>query len=163
MYLTQFSDIGLRLLMYLAREYRETPAVTIAEVSTQLNIPRNHLVKVAGRLTQNGCISATRGRTGGIRLAVEPSALLLGDVVKILEGRKEIINCEQLKCGLRSECGLRSALSVAYDAFYSTLNTYTLADILGGFGGEELSRLHKGYLEIYLNNSMTRVPKLIPS
>lgn len=159
MYLTQFSDIGLRLLMYLAREYRETPAVTIAEVSAQFDIPRNHLVKVAGLLTRNGWINATRGRSGGIRLAIDPSSLRLGEVVRALEGRKEIIDCEKLNCRLRSDCGLRSALNVAYGAFYVALDRYSLADIIGGFGGEEISRMHKehldGYLAIHMNNSST--------
>lgn len=158
MYLTQFSDIGLRLLMYLARERRETPAVTIAEVSAQFDIPRNHMVKVAGLLTRSGWINATRGRSGGIRLAIDPSSLRLGEVVRALEGRKEIINCDKMNCRLRSDCGLRSALNFAYDAFYTALDTYTLADIISGFGGEEISRMHKGYLDGHLAIRLNKSP-----
>lgn len=153
MHLTKYSDIGLRLLMYLAREPRETPVVTIAEVSGQFNIPRNHLVKVAGRLAKYGCIEAIRGRAGGVRLAIDPSMLQLGDVIQALEGKKELINCEQLECRLSKGCGLRNALNKAHDAFYVALNEYSLADILDGNTGQEISRMHKGYFAFHLNSS----------
>ena len=153
MRLTRFSDIGLRVLMYLAREPREIPAVTIAEISSQFDIPRNHLVKVAGLLAKHGWIAATRGRTGGLRLAVEPASLKLGQVVRVLEGRKELIDCEQLRCQLSKDCGLRSALARAHDAFYVALDAYTLADIISGGAGNEISQMHQGYLAIHLQNS----------
>jgi Rrf2 family nitric oxide-sensitive transcriptional repressor len=148
MHLTQFSDIGLRLLMYLAREPRVGHTVTVAEVSSQFNIPRNHLVKVAGQLTRQGWIDATRGRTGGIRLAVEPALLSLGQVVRVLEGEKELVNCEKMECRLRGECGLRHALSKAHEAFYVALDEYTLADLVAKGTGKNILRMHQEYLAI---------------
>ena len=67
MKLTRFSDIGLRVLMYLARESR-SPSVTVAEVATQFDVPHNHLVKVVGMLARIGWVDAVRGRNGGISL-----------------------------------------------------------------------------------------------
>ena len=88
MHVTRFSDIGLRLLMYLAREQRETPAVTVAEVSRQFSIPHNHLVKVAGLLARHGYIEAMRGRSGGLRLARPAESIRLGETIRVLEGVK---------------------------------------------------------------------------
>ena len=155
MHLTRFSDIGLRLLMYLARETRALPAVTVAEVASQFNIPRNHLVKVAGLLARHGYIEAIRGRSGGLRLAVAPELLRIGEVVRVLEGPKQVIECEQLQCRLSRDCALRQALGKAYDAFFTALDAYTLADIIAGSAGTEISRMHKGFLEIHLSHAIS--------
>lgn len=154
MHLTRFSDIGLRLLMYLARETREVPAVTVAEIAGQFNIPRNHLVKVAGLLAKHGYIAAIRGRSGGLRLAMPVQAMRVGEIVRTLEGAKQLIDCEQLQCGLSSDCGLRRALNNAHEAFYAALDEYTIADITAGNTGNKISQMHKGYLEIFLNKSV---------
>ncbi|HEU4709900.1 MAG TPA: Rrf2 family transcriptional regulator [Methylophilaceae bacterium] len=149
MHLTQFSDIGLRLLMYLARETRETPAVTIAEISTQFGIPRNHMMKVAGKLARDGWIRATRGRIGGISLARASSEMRLGQIARALEGEKDLVECEKLNCRLSSNCELRAVLGKAHAAFYAALDEYTLEDIVGGATGDTLLGMHNGFLAIH--------------
>ncbi|MES2181042.1 MAG: Rrf2 family transcriptional regulator [Pseudomonadota bacterium] len=156
MYLTRHTDMGLRLLMYLASEKRELPVVTVAEVSTQFNIPRNHLVKVAGQLAKEGWIIAVRGRSGGLRLAVAPELIKIGRVVSVLEGRKELIECEQLGCRLSMACGLRNALNKGLAAFYATLDGFTLADIIGGNTGEQVSAMHGEFLRFFAKESSAK-------
>jgi Rrf2 family nitric oxide-sensitive transcriptional repressor len=145
MKLTRFSDIGLRVLMYLARETR-SPAVTVAEVAVQFNVPHNHLVKVVGALAKMGWIDAVRGRNGGIRLAMAADQLHIGSVLRMLEGDTEMVDCEGIGCRLSGECVLRDALKVGVEAFYDTMNKYTLADIVDGNTGEHIVNMHKVFL-----------------
>ncbi len=145
MKLTRFSDIGLRVLMYLAKETR-TPPVTVAEVAQQFEVPHNHLVKVVGALAKMGWIDAVRGRNGGIRLAIEADALKIGNVLRLLEGDDEAIDCEGIGCLLSGDCRLRGALRVGVEAFYGAMNQYTLADIVGGNTGEHIVRMHRTFL-----------------
>ena len=94
MRLTRFSDIGLRVLIYLSRaDDRRTP-VTVAEVAGQFDIPLNHMVKVVGHLARAGWVHALRGRTGGIRLLAPADTLRIGTVLRELEGDAELVNCE---------------------------------------------------------------------
>ncbi|MBX9675943.1 MAG: Rrf2 family transcriptional regulator [Methylotenera sp.] len=153
MQLTQYSDIGLRLLMYLANERREAPAITLAEVSNQFNIPRNHLAKVAGKLVKYSWIEAIRGRSGGLRLAIEPSNINIGQVLRVLEGHTEVINCEKLQCKLKAGCELKIALANAYEAFFNVLDQHTLADVTNGLAATEIVKMHKGFMQIYLDSS----------
>ncbi len=153
MQLTQFSDIGLRLLMYLANERREAPAITLAEVSSQFNIPRNHLAKVSGKLVKNGWIEAIRGRSGGLRLAMEPANINMGHVLRVLEGHTEVIDCEKLQCRLKTGCELKIALASAYAAFFNVLDQLTLTDVTNGLAAKEIVKMHKGFMEIYLDSS----------
>jgi Rrf2 family nitric oxide-sensitive transcriptional repressor len=147
MRLTQFSDIGLRVLIYLSRADSARDPATVAEVAAQFDIPINHLVKVVGALARNGWIQAMRGRRGGIRLAVDPSALRVGSVLRKLEGDTALVDCEGLNCQLRQACLLRDALAAGMKSFYDTMDGYSLADITGGSTGEQIVRMHRMFLE----------------
>lgn len=153
MQLTQFSDIGLRLLMYLAHEQREASTITLAEVSSQFAIPRNHLAKVAGKLVKGAWVEAIRGRSGGLRLAKNPADIRLGQVLRLLEGHAEVIDCEKLQCKLNKGCELKFALASAYEAFYQVLDQHTLADVTQGFAAREIVSMQKRFMAIYLEKS----------
>jgi len=145
MRLTRFSDIGLRVLMYLAREPRTT-SVTVAEVAAQFDIPHNHLVKVVGAMAKLGWIDAMRGRHGGIRLAVAPAEIRVGAVLRALEGDVEAVDCEGIGCRLSGDCSLRGALRRGVEAFYQSMDEYTLEEIVGGNTGEHIVRMHRSFL-----------------
>jgi len=147
MRLTRFSDIGLRVLIYLARSGERRSPVTVAEIGAQFDVPVNHLVKVVGQLARAGWISATRGRNGGLRLAADPALLRIGVVLRALEGDDELVDCDGTACSLRGDCSLRAALAGAMRAFYATMDGYTLADITGGGTGEQIVRMHQRFLQ----------------
>src|SRR6185369_10247231 len=83
MRLTTFSDFALRVLLVLAS--RTDDLVTIADVSAAFDISEAHLMKVAHVLGKTGWVDTVRGRNGGMRLAVAPRTLKLGEVVRQLE------------------------------------------------------------------------------
>lgn len=147
MHLTRFSDIGLRILMYLAREQREAPRVTITEISTQFGLPRNHVVKITSRLARQGWVEATRGRSGGLRLGQAADRIRIGQVIKTLEPRDELIDCEGIGCRLSRACTLRSLLAQGLEAFYGHLDGYTLADLVSGDTGVEIVNMHRQFLQ----------------
>ncbi|MFT5534963.1 MAG: Rrf2 family nitric oxide-sensitive transcriptional repressor [Burkholderiaceae bacterium] len=147
MRLTRYSDIGLRVLIYLARTgVRESP-VTVAEIAGQFDIPINHLIKVAGHLARTGWVDAIRGRNGGLRLAVNTKALQVGTILRELEGDDELSDCEGLACHLRKDCILRAALKAGMQAFYAAMNTYTLYDLCEGKTGEQIILMHSSFLK----------------
>ena len=146
MRLTRFSDIGLRVLIYLSRTGERRAPVTVAEIASQFDIPVNHMVKVVGHLARVGWIQATRGRNGGIRLCVDASALKIGTVLRELEGDAELADCEGQGCRLKQDCRLRDALKVGQHAFYDAMNAYTLMDITKGATGEQIVRMHRNFL-----------------
>ncbi|MEZ5397610.1 MAG: Rrf2 family transcriptional regulator [Bryobacterales bacterium] len=129
MQLTRHTDYGLRILIYLASadEHR-----SVSEIAEHYGISHNHLVKVAHELVKLGYLKTTRGRFGGMRLAVEPQNLTVGRIVRDLEPGFAIAECFsplENECVITKGCRLRSALDRAKDAFLETLDEYTLADI----------------------------------
>lgn len=146
MRLTRFSDIGLRVLIYLARAGERSSAVTVAEIGAQFELPVNHLVKVVGQLARVGWVSATRGRNGGLRLTADPARLTIGVVLRELEGESELVDCDGSGCRLAGDCLLRGALKAGMLAFYTAMDGYTLAQLTEGATGEQIVRMHRAFL-----------------
>ena len=72
MHLTKFSDHTLRVLIYLALD--QTRLVTIPIIADADGISENHLMKVVRQLACAGVVETTRGKGGGIHLAlIHPS------------------------------------------------------------------------------------------
>lgn len=138
MKLSAFSDYTLRVLMFLAME--RSRLATIPEIATAYGISENHLMKVVHRLARSGVIESVRGKGGGIRLAREPGDIRLGQIVRASEGGGPIVEClsgepNALKsCKIAPVCRLTGILVQAFDALFTLLDQYTLADLVGNPG-----------------------------
>jgi Rrf2 family nitric oxide-sensitive transcriptional repressor len=155
MRLTRFSDIGLRVLIYLERAGERPNPVTVAEIGKQFDIPLNHLVKVVGQLAKLGWVQATRGRNGGLRLAADPALLTIGQVLRKLEGEDdELVDCEGTDCALKLDCQLRGMLRAGMRAFYEAMDRYTLAHATAGTTGEQVVRMHR----MFWNGAVDKSP-----
>lgn len=147
MQLTRFTDLSLRVLMYLARsDPQRTPVVTIAEIASQFEVPHNHLIKVVNKLGKLGWIAAQRGRNGGLRIGIEPAQLRLGQALRELENRTDLVDCASINCRLDGQCLLRHALDVGQQAMFSALDQYTLADVVQNPTGNAIVSMHRLYL-----------------
>ena len=89
-------------------------------------------MKVTYDLGKLGYIETIRGRGGGIRLAVDPSSITIGQVVRQTEDDFNIVECfnhEQNRCILSPACKLKHVLYDAMQAYLNVLDQYTLADV----------------------------------
>ncbi len=131
MKLTQYSDLGLRLMMYLAHRYGEP--VTIQEMSDRFAVSRNHMVKISHQLTCSGLIESARGRNGGVRLAEPPEHISVEQVLRATEDNFDLVECfnaAQSHCILSDICKLSGVMDTALAAFFSVLGQTTLADLV---------------------------------
>lgn len=89
-------------------------------------------MKVAQSLIHAGWVEGVRGRRGGLRLAVDPASIRIGDVVRQLEGDQNIVPCldaERASCVFAGACKLTGLLGRAAAAFTAELDRTTLADL----------------------------------
>lgn len=130
MKLNTFTDYGLRILMYLAA--RPAHLASVKEIADHFGISRNHLVKVAQRLSQLGYVSASRGKGGGMRLADSALEARLGDLVGQLEPDMDLVECFDAQtntCRIIAGCHLKHILYDARKAFIAQLNHQTLGQV----------------------------------
>ena len=131
MHLTQFSDYGLRLVIYLGCHPQR--AVAVDEVSRAFGISRHHLVRVVQTLTAVGVVETQRGRGGGMKLAKAPSEINVGWLVKRTEPHFNIVECFDSvsnTCPIAPACTLKHALFRAQKAFLEVLDEYNLEQLL---------------------------------
>lgn len=131
MQLTLHTDYSLRVLVYLAQ--KPEGLATISEIADFYQISRNHLVKVVHHLASDGFIITTRGKHGGMRLAREPEAISVGEVVRKMEPNFDIVECfnpENQLCTVTPVCALKNVLQRASEEFLAVLDAYTLADAI---------------------------------
>jgi Rrf2 family transcriptional regulator, nitric oxide-sensitive transcriptional repressor len=124
------TDYALRTLMFLAVKNGHH---SIADIARAYGISKNHLMKVAQRLTAEGFVESVRGRSGGLKLARPAAALNVGAIVRIIEDTGSFVECFDTatnSCVVTPACGLRHALSGALDAFVQYLDQFTVADLI---------------------------------
>ena len=130
MRLTLHTDYALRTLMFLAiRDGHHS----IAVIADAYGISKNHLMKVAQRLTAEGFVQSVRGRSGGLKLARSPATLNVGAVVRIMEETGGFVECFDPvtnTCVVTPACDLRHALAGALEAFARHLDQFTIADLI---------------------------------
>jgi Rrf2 family transcriptional regulator, nitric oxide-sensitive transcriptional repressor len=134
MQLTLFTDYSLRVLVFLGAH--PDRLCTVSETAEAYGISSNHLMKVVNRLSSGGYIETVRGKGGGMRLSRAAKMINIGDVVRHMEERFDIVECFNEKhqdCPLLPACTLRSILTDAHRNFMATLDRHTLQDVLGNW------------------------------
>ena len=132
MQLSLHADYALRVLIY-AGTYPDRMVKT-QEISDAYGISKHHLVRVIQTLAEHGYVRIHAGRTGGVTLAREPQTIHLGEVIRHAEPNLRLAECFEAQnntCPIAGVCGLKRILNEALSKFLSTLNAYTLADIVG--------------------------------
>jgi Rrf2 family transcriptional regulator, nitric oxide-sensitive transcriptional repressor len=131
MRLTLQTDYALRVLMYVGIKGKALS--TIPEIVACFDISRGHVMKVVHRLGQLGYLETIRGKGGGMRLAREPTEIIVGAVIRDMEEKLGVLGCLQESsgyCRIEKCCVLRSVLRDATNAFLATLDRYTLAELV---------------------------------
>ena len=132
MQLSLHADYALRVLIYLGAHPDQT--ISTQQISSAYGISKHHLVRVVQTLGHHGYLQVMSGRSGGVRLARDPSEIRLGEVVRHAEPNLRLVECfdeETNTCPIISVCGLKAYLHEALRAFLTELDRHTLADLLG--------------------------------
>ena len=129
MRLTSYTDYALRVLLF-AGAAGET--VTISNISAAFGISKDHLSKVVHALSQEGYLSTSQGRNGGITLGEPAEKINLCRVVRHFETSTlvECFDIETNTCPILGMCGLKHALFKSQNNFLTTLDQYHLSDII---------------------------------
>lgn len=133
MQLTTFTDYSLRILIHAS--LKSPDLSTVAEVSRQFSISKNHVMRIVQFLGQHGFLRNIRGKSGGFTIGKRAEEISLGEVVRCTEQNLTIVPCfakdaEGERCTIEPSCRLAGILKEALSAFLTVMDGYTVQDLL---------------------------------
>lgn len=137
MQLSKRGEYGLRAMIQLAHPAPDGAlrVMQINEIAVMENIPVKFLEQILLSLKNSGYLQSKRGMAGGYYLAKPASEIMLGQIVRLLDGPLAPIRCvSQLAyepCGCPDEktCGLRMVMGDVRNAIADILDNTSLADV----------------------------------
>ena len=85
MKLSTKSRYGLRMLIDINNQTEDAPT-TLSSIADRQNVSVNYLEQVASDLKRAGFIHSVKGANGGYFLSKDAKDIIVGDVLKVLEG-----------------------------------------------------------------------------
>jgi Rrf2 family protein len=134
--ISKLTDYGLLATVYLARKQGET--VAAREIASFYQLPLPMITKVLKALHHGGVINSHRGVGGGYSFDGEAETVTLGQLIAVLEGPWDLVECEThdesgaALCSIRMACPSRRFMFGINRAIKGAFEQITLADLMHG-------------------------------
>lgn len=123
---------GVRLLIDLA-EHMDESHIPLARIAERQNVSARYLEQVAVILKRAGYIRSVKGASGGYALARTPPDIVIGDVLRVLEG--DMLVVDNPHPGEEENAFQRCIRSMVYsplnERVASIVDSISLASIVG--------------------------------
>ncbi|MBC8458185.1 MAG: Rrf2 family transcriptional regulator [Deltaproteobacteria bacterium] len=131
MKLSTRSRYGTRMMLDLAQHYDEGP-IRISDIAKRQDISVKYLEQLIIPLKAFNLIKSARGPKGGHMLAKSPEKITVGEIVDVLEGGIDLVDCikNPEECDRSSSCLTRGIWEEATQAMYDKLNSVTLSKMI---------------------------------
>jgi Rrf2 family protein len=128
--LSKKADYGLIALSYMAAPGQRA-IVSTREMAEQHDIPVELLAKVLQRLARRGVLTSVQGINGGYRLARDPQAISVADVVEAIDGPLTLTACSDTtdSCDQFAKCNIRDPLHRIRERIAAALATCSVAEL----------------------------------
>jgi Rrf2 family protein len=113
----------------------DRPLVPLTALAEAQRIPATFLEQILIELRQGGFLVSTRGKYGGYSLAKPADEIMLGNIVRFLDGPLAPIGCasvtayERCSCPDEEHCGLRLVMMDVRNAISNVLDRYSLSHL----------------------------------
>ena len=110
--------------------------VRVTELAKAEDLPVKFLEQIMQQLREAGFVESERGKHGGYRLGRPAARIVIGSVVRLIDGPLAPIGCvsqsayHPCNCPDEAHCGLRMLMLDVRNAIAGILDRYTLADVV---------------------------------
>jgi Rrf2 family protein len=127
---------GLHALIYLGKQYQKGP-VLIADLAREEKIPKKFLEIILLDLKNEGILESKKGRGGGYQLARPPKDIMIGQIMRILDGPLAPVPCVSQTAYQRCKeckdercCEIRLVMKDVREAIANILDKTSLEDMV---------------------------------
>lgn len=133
--LTNKGKYGLKAMVHLAGMPPGQPALVAVIAQTNV-IPKKFLDAILGELRTAGFVHSKKGRGGGYVLARPATEIMVGSIIRALDGPLAPIGCASVTFYRRCEdcpsdrrCSVRLVMSEVREAIAAVLDSRSLAEM----------------------------------
>ncbi|HTR62750.1 MAG TPA: Rrf2 family transcriptional regulator [Candidatus Binataceae bacterium] len=136
------------------------PASRLAEFH---DLPPDYLAKHLQALSRAGIVTASRGVSGGYRLAKPPRSITLLDITIAIEGSEPAFRCTEIRrqgpcaagpAACRQLCPIATAFLDAEMQWRMALASVTVADMIKTAASESFDKARRRAFQDWLNDAM---------
>ena len=131
--LTNKGKYGLKAMVHLAGMPPGRPAL-VADIAKANNIPKKFLDAILGELRTARLVYSKKGRGGGYALAKSPYDIMVGEIIRALDGPLAPIACASRNfyrrcddCPAEVQCNVRLMMLEVREAIADVLDRRSLA------------------------------------
>ena len=123
---------GFRALVDLAMHGQDDEAVSISSIAARQELSESYLEQLIAKLKKAGLVNSIRGINGGYTLAKPPSSIMVGDILRALEGDLVIVECPEIEgeCAKSDSCVTKYVWKRINDSIKNVVDSMTLQELL---------------------------------
>lgn len=99
---SQKCQYALRALFELSLHYPPVSVLRVSDIARTHAIPPRFLEQILSKMRTGGYIDSRRGNQGGYVMAVAPSEITVGEIIRFIEGEGDSLDC--MRNGGRGPC-----------------------------------------------------------
>lgn len=130
--LSRKTDYALLLVTALARQ--GSGFVSLRSLAETYRLPYRFASAIVGELVKAGILESREGLKGGYRLAKDPDAITVTEVLSATEGTTALVACldpaKDYACPQKTWCASRAGMPAVQRIVREALATHTIADLV---------------------------------
>ncbi len=123
---------ALRVLIDMA-EHSGTGYIKLMDIAERQEISEKYLESIVKELVRHDIVVGLRGKGGGYKLSKEPDKIVVGDILRFMEGGLEPVAClgkQSKPCPKVSVCRTLGFWRGLNDVICQYIDKYTVADLM---------------------------------
>lgn len=121
---------ALRVLIDMA-EHSGNEYIKLKDIAERQEISEKYLESIVKRLVLNKIVTGLRGKGGGYKLAKAPDEIIVGEVLRFMEGSLAPVAClEDAPCPRTAECRTLEFWRGLDETIRHYTDSFTVADLM---------------------------------
>lgn len=124
---------GLKAMVDIAANSKEG-CVSLKSIAERTNLSESYLEQLIAPLKKAGLVKSTRGANGGYILGRNAEDISVGDVLRVVEGPLELVEClkggESCGMGDCSSCATKDVWARLSDSVSETADNINLSELI---------------------------------
>ena len=130
-----------RILLCIARLGGRERPIPKRRISAEEGISPDYIEQIMVPLKEAGLVTSSRGSYGGFRLAKDPAAITIYDILAATDGGVELVGCLSGGCERASSCVMRHVWQGAADLLRNYFSRITLQKLCEEYAARNAEQL----------------------